>query len=167
MRLQMKKRFFLSSPFLLACGFVLLKSLSFDVFGFSQSYLTNLWAVIFYFAVFNPLVLNILMVFVLGIVADVLLQMPFGLSPALYSILFFVGYFNRRLLLASSFGVQWGIFGLTATGLFLFGLILLKILYGIVPHLEYLFFEYVSLIIFYPIIAMICGRLNRLIGRYL
>ncbi len=167
MRLQLKKRFLFCSPFLLGFGLILLKSLSFNVFGFSQSYLTNLWGVIFYFSVFNPYVLNILMVFLLGIMADILLQMPFGLSPFLYCISFFVGQFNRRLLLAASFGTQWLIYGLTSSVLFLFGLFLLKCLYGAIPHIGYLFVEYISILIFYPLIAFVCGHLNRLIGRYL
>ncbi len=167
MRLEIKKRFFLSLPFLLGCGFILLKSLSFDTFGFSQSYLTNLWGIIFYFSVFNPFILNIFTVFILGIFADILLQVPFGLSPFLYCISFFVGQFNRKLLLNSSFALQWFIYGIVVTVLFVIGLILLKFLYNSIPHFNNLFFEFISLIMFYPIIAFLCGRLNRRIGRYL
>ncbi len=167
MRSEIKKRFFLSTPFLLGCIFILLKSLSFDMFGYSQSYLTNLWGVIFYFSVFNPYILNIFIVFLLGSAADILLQIPFGLSPFLYCISFFVGQFNRKLLLNSSFQIQWLIYSLVATVLFVFGLILLKCLYDLIPHFGYLFAEYISIIIFYPIIAFLCGHLNRLIGRYL
>lgn len=167
MKIHFKRRLIMLMPFGMAAFLVLLKSLSFDIFGFSQSYLTNLWAVIFYFSIFNPIVLNILTVFFLGVCADILLQMPFGISPLMYCSVYFIGYFNRRILINASFIFQWSVYILVSGGLFLTGLILLKLLYGTVPHLGYLSVEYVSLIIFYPLIATVCGHLNRMIGRYL
>ena len=167
MEFHFKRRLVMTIPFLWASLFVLLKSLSFDIFGFSQSYLTNLWAFIFYFAIFNPIVLNVLMVFCLGVCADILLQMPFGISPLMYCFVYFIGYFNRRLLINATFAFQWMVYICVAGGLFLFGLILLKLLYHTIPHVSYLTVEYLSLIILYPIIATVCGRVNRLIGRHL
>ena len=63
-------------PFFLICGFVFFKSLSFNLFGFSQSYLTNVYAVIFYCAVFNATVLNIFTVFFLGDIDGYIIGYP-------------------------------------------------------------------------------------------
>lgn len=164
--LNIKRRLFHVIPFFIAFIFILLKSLSFDVFGFSQSYLTNLWSFIFYFSVFNPAFLPIWSVFALGMFADVLLQIPFGISPIMYSFIYFIGQFYRRFLVRSSFGAQWGVYSILMTFLFIIGLILLKILYGIIPHVSYLTAEYISILILYPVIAALCGYFNRLIRRY-
>lgn len=166
MEWHFKRRVVMIMPFAIAALFVLMKSLSFDFFGFSQSYLTNLWAVIFYFSVFNPNALSVLKVFILGVCADILLQMPFGISPSMYCFMFFIGHFNRRTFIHATFPFQWVGYTVAAGFLFLLGLILLKVMYGAVPHAGYLTAEYASLVILYPIIAAGCGRINRLIGRY-
>ncbi len=166
MYVLLKKNIIRRLPFLLALFFILLKSLSFDVFGFSQSYLSNLWGVIFYFAVFNAKLLNIVMVFCLGVFADFLLSVPFGLSPVVYCTIFLIGQLNRGQIIIQSFKKQWLTYSVISGFLFVVGLLLLKGLYNHIPHLYYLLTEYVSLIICYPLIAGICGYVNRLIGKY-
>ncbi|MBE6455462.1 MAG: hypothetical protein IJC11_02025 [Alphaproteobacteria bacterium] len=154
-------------PFFLICGFVFFKSLSFNLFGFSQSYLTNVYAVIFYCAVFNATVLNIFTVFFLGILTDILLDIPFGLSPFLYSFVFFIGYFNRRFLRQTSFNKQWFVFNGVITCIFLFGLGFLKFLYGGIPHIQYLIVEWLLLMCCYPLVAAVVGYVNQRMGRYI
>ncbi len=163
---QFKKNIIRKMPFFLALFFILLKSLSFDVFGFSQSYLSNLWGVIFYFAIFNAKVLNIITVFFLGVFADFLLSIPFGLSPFIYCTLYLIVQLNRNQLIHLSFKKQWIVYIIITGLLFVVGLLLLKVMYGHIPHFIYLLTEYVLLIICYPFIATICGYVNRLIGKY-
>lgn len=162
---KLKKAFYFIIPFLGALLFAFIESFSFSFVGYQQSYLSCLLGFIFYFSVFNPSVLNIFFVFILGIISDYLIQAPVGMQAFLFTLIFFLAYFNRRLILMSSFLGQWLAFILVCGIIFISGLILLKIAYGSVSDVQVLLKEYISTILFYPFIAWICGFINVKLGQ--
>ena len=156
-----KLRLYQMMPLLSIIVLILFENVSFNLFGFSQSYLTNVYAFIFFFAIFNTAVINIFTIFFLGVFTDILLIFPLGLSVFLYCFVYFVGQFNQQVLRNGSFRTQWTIYSLTMMSVFLFGLIFLRLAYSHIPHFFYLLIEFLTLICFYPIIAVICGWMNR------
>lgn len=156
-----KLRLYQVLPLLSIIVLILFENVSFNLFGFSQSYLTNVYAFIFFFAIFNTAVINIFTIFFLGILTDILLIFPLGLSVFLYCFVYFIGQFNQRSLRRGSFRAQWIIYSLTMLFVFLFGLLFLNLVYGHIPHFFYLLTEFLVLICFYPIIAVFCGWINR------
>ena len=156
-----KLRFYQILPLLSIIGLILFENVSFNLFGFSQSYLTNVYAFIFFFAIFNTSVVNIFTIFFLGVLTDIVLIFPMGLSVVLYCFVYFVGQFNQRTLRSGSFKTQWFIYVVTMTFVLLFGLIFLRLVYGAIPHIFYLLTEFIVLVCFYPIIAIISGWMNR------
>ena len=155
-----KSRFFQILPILSIISLILFENVSFNLFGFSQSYLTQVYAIIFFFAIFNTATINIFTVFFLGVFTDILLIFPLGLSVVLYCFVYFIGQFNQRMLRNASFKTQWIIYSLTMSFVFLFGLIFLKLSYGSIPHFVFLLMEFFLLTCSYPIIAVFCGWIN-------
>lgn len=164
-RIKLKKYAYFLLPFLGAFLFALLESLSFSFVGYEQSYLSCLLGIIFYFAAFNPTSFNIFFVFILGIISDYLIQAPVGMHAILFTLTFFLAYFNRRFILMSSFIGQWIIFMLISFLVLLLGIFLIKIAYGTPVIITPLFQEYFSTILCYPFVAWLCGVINTKLGR--
>lgn len=152
-------------PLFLVCLTLLLDNFSIRFYGFKQSYLTNALSFIFCFTVFRVAAFNSVVLFLLGLAADIILVFPLGLSSFLFCFVFFVAQFNRAYLREVSFCRQWFVFSVMAAAVFLSGLLFLKIAYGVIPQAEYLALEYAGLILFYPFIAAVSGWINKKMGR--
>ena len=151
-------------PLFCVCLVLLIDNFSVRLFGFSQSFLTNALGFIFCFTVFRVTAFNSILLFVLGLITDIILVFPLGFSSFIFCFVFFVAQFNRRFLQQASFNRQWLVFSLTIAAVFLFGTVFLKTAYGAVPHPLYLTGEFVGLILLYPFIAAVCGWLNKKMG---
>ena len=75
-----------------ACLLVILLAQTPTVFGIC---VPLVYVPIFYFAIFRPSVLNAYVLFGLGVFADCLNEVPFGLYAFLFVLLFFVARLNR------------------------------------------------------------------------
>ena len=79
MTIPQKIPFFrLSVPAVMALLFILFSVIPFSFSPTTKIYVPLVLIVIYYFAVFRPSVLNVITVFFLGILTDLLLSTPFG-----------------------------------------------------------------------------------------
>lgn len=122
------------------------------------------WSVIFYFAVYHPLVLNVICVFFIGVFADLITAGPFGIHAFSFVLMFFVANLNRRFLLTLKFSDVWAVFGLILFAVQIIEYILSAALMMMWPPLLPMVFQYVVLMLTYPLISWGCGWLNLKIG---
>ena len=99
MNKQYLKPFFIRLiPLFCVCSMLLIDNFSVRFFGFSQSFITNALGFIFCFAVFRITAFNSILLFLLGILTDIILVFPLGFSSLIFCFVFFVAQFNRRYL---------------------------------------------------------------------
>jgi len=156
--------FRLSIPAVIALLFVLLSVLPFSVSPTTKIYVPLVLIVIYYFAIFRPSVLNVITVFFLGILTDLLLSTPFGLNAFFFVLLFFIANLARSFLLEMSFNGLWISFMLL-----MFIIDLLWYLFSSFMAGEWLFLgafilQYILLVLFCPLIISFCCWLNIKLG---
>ena len=144
-------------PFLLALGLILFNAIpAYPVGSYLQS-IPYVLTVIFYFSIFHPSVLNDCMVFVLSVLADMLVQGPFGLIIVTYVSMFFLAHFLRSYLFNLNFFQLWGVFGIFLSGILGIQYLLFCLTVGqwmpFTPHI----IGGVVLILTYPFIMRICA----------
>ena len=125
---------------------------------------TLIFIPIFYFAIFRPALLNVFVLFGLGLFADLISQTPLGILPFIFILLFFIARFNRLFLKDLSFKSLWLFFGICSTLLLLIQLFLFTLCEGSVVHTKYFFQQLTVLILLYPIGIRFFDRLNDWIG---
>ena len=97
-------------PFMLGVLLILLSSIPLHFFPY-YPYRVN-WCLvpIFYFAIYNPKCLSSWAVFLVGVLAEMLVQSPFGVTTFCFVFMFFCANFFRKYLLELTFWPLWGIF---------------------------------------------------------
>ena len=147
-------------PFLICFIIILLSQIPDARFIFD----TLLFIPIFYFAIFRPSILNIYLVFGLGLFADLINQTPLGILPFIFVFLFFIARFNRLFLKDLSFKSLWIFFGICSALMLLIQLFLFTLCEGSVVHTKYFFQQLTVLILLYPIGVRLFAHLNDWIG---
>lgn len=158
--------FYLISPFSLCVFLVLLTGIPIRSASFCLFCIPFVYTVIYYFAIFRPIVLNVGLVFLIGLFSDILTGSPIGFNSFLMTLLFFMTNLNRRILGNASFLGQWVGFGLNVSVVFFVSFILIALIsrHGIIVSKT--FFDYFFVILSYPIMAYVCGFLNKRIGEF-
>ncbi len=150
-------------PFLWALLFVCACFVPERLFRNFHQFLPLVLIIIFYFALFSSKRLNVIAVFILGILADFLSPSIFGLNSFIFVGMFFMSNLLQPYIYAFSFKNLWCVF----CGLML----LCDILWAWFTHLftgvwvsaSFWLVQYVFVCLFYPIIIWITGKLNHLI----
>lgn len=119
---------------------------------------------IFYFALFRVRLLNAYTVFVLGLLADCIYQIPLGLYSSVFVLMFFITRFNRPFLRELSAWGLWIFFGVLTVSLLLIQMFLFTVCEGSVVHTKFLFEQYVVTVLLYPLLMIGCDRINNWIG---
>jgi len=149
-----------SVPFLICLLVILLSQIPNARFVFD----TLIFIPIFYFAIFRPGILNVYVLFGLGLFADLINQTPLGILPFVFVLLYFIARFNRLFLKDLSFNSLWIFFGICSTLLLLTQLFLFTLCEASVVHTKYFFQQLTVLILLYPIGIRFFARLNDWIG---
>ena len=147
-------------PFLVCFTMILLSQIPDARFMFD----TLIFIPIFYFAIFRPTILNVFIIFALGLFADLINQTPLGILPFIFVLLFFIARLNRLFLKDLSFKSLWIFFGVCATLLLAIQLFLFTLCEGSVIHTKFFFQQLTVLILLYPIGIRFFARLNDWIG---
>ena len=119
---------------------------------------------IFYFALFRGRLLNVYIVFLLGLLADCIYQVPVGLFSSVFLLMLFVTRFSRSFLRELSAGGLWLFFGLLTVFLLLIQMFLFTVSEGSVVHTKFLFEQFIVTILLYPLFMVGCDRINNWIG---
>ena len=165
MTIQQKIPFFrVFIPAIIALLFILFSVIPFSFSPTTKIYVPLVLIVIYYFAIFRPSVLNVITVFFLGILTDLLLSVPFGLNAFFFVLVFFIANLGRSFLLDMSFNGLWISFAAL-----MFAVDLLWYLFSCLISGEWLFLspfilQYILLVLFCPLIISFCCWLNIKLG---
>ena len=146
------------SPFLF-CLILIFSSLIPEMKGI---FISLVFIPIFYFAIFHPALLNAYMVFLLGVLADLMTELPFGSHSFLFVLLFFIARLNQLFLKDLSFKSLWILFIASSGILLLLQSFLFTVFSGSVIPVNFLVFQYVILILIYPLFFSFCSYLNKI-----
>lgn len=147
-------------PTMICLVLVLAGIMPFSLLPFYTVPLPLVLVVIYYFAVFHPSALNCISVFFIGVFADLLTDSPFGLQAFSYVLLFFLANLNRRFLLSLNFAGLWTAFGVILAGTYLLWYLLFSLATLSWLNSDSLVFQYMTLVLIYPIISWVCGWFN-------
>ncbi len=116
---------------------------------------------IFYFAVYNPKCLSAWAVFLLGIISEIFVQSPLGVTTFCFVLLFFMANFLRRYLLELVFWQLWVVFAAMLLGVEIVNYLLVRMLaLNFVVFLPVLV-EFWILILLYPFIMRLCAHFDK------
>lgn len=152
-------------PILVSLFFVLLDIMPYAFIPFYQVPLPLVLIVIFYFAVFRPRLLNGIAAFGIGIFADLLISSPFGLQAFIYVLMFFIANLNAKFLHTLEFKGLWVAFALILMVVYVCWYLLFSLASLTLLNIMPLVFQYMVIVLFYPLISWGCGWLNMKIGR--
>ena len=116
---------------------------------------------IFYFAIYNPKSLTVWSVFILGVISELLVQSPLGVTIFCFMLMFFMANFLRRYLLELTFLRLWIVFVvmLLIVEVVNYLLVMMSAINSVafMPVLV----EFWILILFYPFIVRLCAHIDR------
>ena len=163
----LKKSFFLSLPFLLAFLCVLLGQSSFSFMPYYHQAFPFVLAIIFYFAIFNPIVMNVFFVFLLGLISDSLSALPLGFSSFVYVFVFFIANLFRSYLFLMPFYQLWIVYAVLLLCSDIIWAFLFFMISGVWVSAGFWFVQYLLTVLLYPVFCWICGLLNKKIKELL
>lgn len=165
MTIPQKIPFFrLSVPAVMALLFILFSVIPFSFSPTTKIYVPLVLIVIYYFAVFRPSVLNVITVFFLGILTDLLLSTPFGLNAFFFVLVFFIANLARSFLLDMSFNGLWISFAVLMFVVDLLWYLFSSFIAGQWLFLGAFILQYILLVLFCPLVISFCCWLNIKLG---
>ena len=141
-------------PFLVSLGLVVLTVLPTRLPGFAQ--VAPSWPMmgIFYWSIYRPDLLPMWAVFVLGVLADIVLDMPLGVSSLLYLLIRGIVVGQRRFFLTNPFPMTWAAFAVIALGVMGLEWMLFILLHGEAVDPQILLWQYVILLGLFPLVTV-------------
>lgn len=117
--------------------------------------------VIYFWAIFNPLMLSPLVLFILGLVIDALAGLPLGMHAFFYLLVYFIIRQQRRFLLGQSFFILWIVYILLNVGVQLSEWLLFSLTrQGWLPLNDFFFSALIG-ICFFPCLCWIFSLMHR------
>ena len=147
-------------PFLWAFGFVCGSFIPERLFQNFHQVLPLVLIVIFYYAIFSPRRLNVFMVFILGLLADLLSSSVLGLNAFIYVAMFFMANLLQAYVCTFSFKQLWIVFCIL---MFICDVIcawLARLSTGVWVSASFWLVQYVFICLCYPVVLWITGKLN-------
>ena len=117
--------------------------------------------VIFYFALFSPERLNVLLVFILGLFADLLSFSVLGLNTFIFVGMFFMANLLQSYIYGFSFKNLWIVFCSLMLITDVVWAWLARLSTGVWVSASFWLVQYVFMCLSYPIVIWITGKLNR------
>lgn len=118
---------------------------------------------LYYWAVYRPHVMPLYMVFLVGLLEDILTGAPLGMNALIYLMAFGLVASQRRFLLNKSFGVVWWGFMLVAATVAGLRLLVIAAMGGMMPDPMPGLFSYFSTVAAYPFLTVLFASVHRLL----
>ena len=156
-----KKIFYISLPTLLGILLIFLGQIPISFLPYYHQSFPFILGLVFYFSIFNPKVLNIFVVFLLGLLADAITSLPLGFYTFGYLFIFFMTNLFQSYLTNMIFLHLWYIF------IFLFfctdviWAFLFFLISGIWVSTGFWFVQCLFVCLTYPLFCRLYGFLNR------
>ncbi|MBQ3696182.1 MAG: rod shape-determining protein MreD [Alphaproteobacteria bacterium] len=116
---------------------------------------------IFYFAIYNPRCLSSWAVFILGMISDLFVQSPFGVTVFCFVLLYFIANFLRKYLLEMTFIPLWTVFASLFLIIEFLNYELVDLLAQYPVSFQPIFVEFWILTLIYPFMMRFCAHLDR------
>ena len=120
-------------------------------------------ASLYYWAIYRPQMMPLILVFLLGLFHDILTGSPLGVNTLAYLAAYGLVAGQRRVFLGKSFGVVWWGFMLVAGAVEGLRWVLISALGGTILDPLPGFFAYVSSVAVYPLLSLLFTSVHKLI----
>ena len=120
-------------------------------------------ASLYYWAIYRPQMMPLILVFLVGLFHDILIGGPLGVNALAYLAAYGLVAGQRRVFLGKSFGVVWWGFMLVAGAVESLRWLLISALGGTVLDPLPGFFTYVSSVGVYPLLSLLFSSVHKLI----
>ena len=140
---------------------ILLGQIPLSLFPYYHQSFPFVVGLIFYFAIFNPKVLNVFFVFLLGLLTDLITSVPLGFNAFGYVFIFFTANLFQSYLINMAFCQLWLVFGVLFLCTDILGAFLFFLISGVWVSPGFWFVQYIFMCLFYPFICRLSGFLNR------
>lgn len=120
-------------------------------------------ASLYYWAIYRPQMMPLILVFALGLFHDILTGSPLGVNTLAYLAAYGLVAGQRRVFLGKSFGVVWWGFMLVAGAVEALRWILVSALGGTILDPMPGFFAYVASVAVYPLLSLLFAQVHKLI----
>ena len=120
-------------------------------------------ASLYYWAIYRPQMMPLVLVFLIGLFHDILTGAPPGVNTLAFLAAYGLVAGQRRVFLGKSFGVVWWGFMLVAGAVGALQWILISALGGLVLDPLPGFFAYVSSVAVYPLLSLLFSSVHKLI----
>lgn len=153
-------------PFLLMFGLAFFESAL--LFSFHKTYplVSIVFSFVFYFRIFNPYKLNLILVFLLGVLVDFLMAYPLGFEAIAFLMGAFLVGLNRVTLAHLSFVKQWMAFGVILLCVLVISQMILGLFLacsvGFLPFV----WDFLGLFLSYPFVAKGAAYINQKTGEF-
>ena len=156
----LKKVFWLSVPFLMGLFFILLSQIPVNLVPYYHQSFPFVVSLVFYFAIFNKKVLNVFLIFLLGIVNDMLTSLPIGFYAFGFVFIFFLVNLFRSYLVSMVFTQLWVMFCFIFFCVDVIWAFLFFLISGIWVSTGFWFVQYLFVCLFFPLFCRFFGFLN-------
>ena len=156
-----QKYFALLAPFIVLMFFSFFESALLFQFSLPYPLVSLLICFVFYFSIFNPVKLNLIFVFLLGLASDFFMSYPLGFQSFALLVGAFLAGFNRRILFQVSFHKQWAIFVMTLFCVYVLNLLLLKVFLDLTISFSNFLTEFIFISLMYPFLAKLAAFINQ------
>lgn len=154
-------------PVLVALLAVMIDLVPIPAAGAGRTGPLSVLCVIGFWSVYRPDLVPAAAVFGIGLVADALNGLPFGLTSLMLILVHTLVVAQQRFFLARSFPVVWACFAVLASGALLLRWLLMSLWAGYLFRLTPTLFELLATIVLYPPVTLVLGWLHRRIPRFI
>ena len=113
---------------------------------------------VYYWAIYRPELLPPSVAFALGVINDVIIGTPLGVSALVYLLVQGMTASQRRFFHGKSFLVAWWAFGLVAVVALMLQWILVSVIFGHMLAPQAVIVEFVMTVAFYPLLSWLFAR---------
>jgi len=156
-----KKMFWISAPFLLGVLMVLFNQIPTSLMPYYHQSFPFVTGLIFYFGIFNPRILNIFLVFLLGLLMDAITTLPFGFYAFGFVFIYFMVSLFQSYLLEMVFSQLWLMYSVLFFCTDVIWAFLFFLSSGIWVSSGFWFVQFILVVLTYPLFCRIYGFLNR------
>lgn len=157
----LKKFFWFSTPFLLGLLLILFSQIPFSLIPYYHQSFPFICCLIFYFAIFNPKVLNLFLVFLLGLIMDMLTTLPLGFYAFGFIFMFFIVTLFRSYLINMVFKQLWVVFSFLFFCTDVLWAFMFFLISGAWVSTGFWFVQCLFVCLSYPFFCRLAGFLNR------
>lgn len=134
-----------------------------DLVGISRFCPTVGLICVYYWSLKRGYIFGYISAFTVGFFMDVLSSSPLGINILLMMLTVFAVQWPARYFQSASFSINWFIFAVVASGVFVLKWLLLSVYYKLLISPNEIMFNYLATVLFYPLVAAINTGIQKLL----